>query len=511
MKEESSKIEDKIKSLRDIADVKYSVPKNRTQEYTKRLFKNQEALTYLVRERKLNLTTIENFQLGLSEKNEIVIPIYKENKLIDYKFRSIPPVPKSFRRVQNTETWIFNGDEGFKEAQHKEEIIITEGEMDAVSVWQAGFKNVISLVGGANHISKWIEKLDDIKIIYINLDSDEVGQKAAKELAERIGIEHCINVKLPEKDANDFFRKYTSKDYENVLLNSNKFPIEDVVMLDELFEDVKSNPSNKKDFEFPFPRLQYLTGGFNKSNAIIISAPTSMGKSTFTWNTLVKISEKKIPVMYIPLEDNITFVARRLFNIIGGFSTSRFTEDDWDTVKEKVIDLPFYMYTGQEKFDLEVFEKIIEKGKKLYGIDIFALDHLHFLARRGGDMVQEIGFLIRHLVSLSRIHNVTIFVLVQLRKQQGSDKGWTQMPHMESLSDSAKLQQDAHMVLMLFQQYEKDAIGEVMGQPFIELAVQKNREGNRTLGNKYINYDFDTETGIITEQEEIILGTYEDD
>ena len=123
----------------------------------------------------------------------------------------------------------------------------------------------------------------------------------------------------------------------------------------------------------------------------------------------------------------------------------------------------------------------------MYGIDIFAIDHLHFLATRGGDMVQEIGFLIRHLVTLSRIHNVTIFVLVQLRKQQGSDKGWTQMPHMESLSDSAKLQQDAHMVLMLFQQYEKDAIGEVMGQPFIELAVQKNREGNRTLGNKYVN------------------------
>lgn len=496
MTEGSNKIEEKIKSLRQVTKTDYEVPEDKVSEYTKRLFKNQDALTYyLIRERNLDIKTITNFKLGLSERGELAIPVFKKGNLIDFKFRTLPPEEKGFRRISGTESWVFN-DEGIKVGKEKGEIFITEGEIDAMSIWQAGFKNVISLVSGAGQMGSWIEQLDDIGKVYITLDSDSVGKKAARSLSERIGIERCINVVLTEKDANDFFKKYSSKDFENIVKNSTTFPIEDVTILRDLFEEIRNNPKDIKDYFFPYEELQKLTGGFSRENLITLSAPTSHGKSTFIWNIFVKLAKKGYPVMYLPLEDRMKFFVKRLLNIVNESEINKFESDtEWDELKEKIQNLPFYIYTGYEKFDLTEFEKIVEKGKKLYGIDIFAIDHLHFLARKGGgDITQEIGSIVRELVTLSRKYNISIFLVVQLRKKQASDSGFKQMPHYESMSDSIKIAQDSHMIIMLFKDFDN-----VTGRPFIQLAVHKNREGAITFGENYITYDYDEDTGIIME------------
>lgn len=484
-------IDKKIQSLQEWTKTDYEVPKDKTEEYIKRLIKNEEAYLYLVRERNLSIDTIEHFKLGLSSKNELTIPIYKDEKLIDYKFRTLPPEEKGFRRISNTQTWVFNGDEGFKEGKEKGEIIIVEGEIDCISVWQAGFKNVISLVGGANNIGPWVKELDDLKTIYVNLDSDEPGKKAARVLADRIGTEKCIEIILPEKDPNDFFKKYKSEDYKNVLSNSEKFRMEDVAKLSDLYKEVKETPIYVNDFEYPFESLQNLSGGFSRSNIIVVSAPTSMGKSSFTWNILARLAEKNTPIMYIPLEDNIQFFGRRIFNIIGNRPTWQFSDTEWGDLKKKLVNFPFFVYTGFDKFNLDVLRKLIERGKKLYGIEIFAIDHLHFLISRASDTTQEISHIMREITSLAREKNIVIILLVQIRKKKEGEEGWKKMPNLESLSDSVKISQDAHQVIMLFQDYAGD-------NPYLQVMLQKNRQGAKHLTREdSFNYNIDLTTSII--------------
>src|SRR3990167_9114771 len=227
MSDKTEEINLKIQSLRELKNI----------EYKKRLFKNKEVLTYLIRDRGLKLETIKHFKLGLTEKNLIAIPIYKNNELINYKFRTIPPSEKLFTQVKGCQTWVFN-DEGIKEGKEKKEIIICEGQFDLLSLWQNGFTNVISLNAGTQSIGSWIEELDEIETLNINLDSDDAGKEGAKKLAERLGIEKCINVTLPKKDPNDFFKKYSAEDYKNVLLNSTKFPIQDVINISDLFDEI---------------------------------------------------------------------------------------------------------------------------------------------------------------------------------------------------------------------------------------------------------------------------------
>ena len=486
MKEEiNNKINERLKSLREIADVSYAKPENRNEEYDKRLFKNMEAINYLQYDRKIDYNTIKHFNLGLSEYGELAIPIYKNGELINYKFRTLPPKKKDFKHVKGSEMWIFN-DVGIEEGKKIGEICITEGEIDAISVYQAGFKNVISVTNGTQSTGLWIEKLDEIKKIFINFDNDEAGKAGALKLAERLGIEKCINVVTPSpyKDANDFFLKESPQAYKNLLSNSKKFPIEDVVTLSDFYDEVRQNKTGKKDFEFPYNNLNKVTGGFNRSNLMVVSGETGHGKSTWLINVLVKLAQKGIPVLYMPLEDNPRYIARRIFNILSGMEVSRLDEHNWESLKNIIRDFPFYMYIGQEKLDINIFSQIVERGKKLYNIEIFALDHIHFLAKRVRDMTEEIGYIMRELVEICRKYNISIFNIAHIRKKLGGER--KDMPNIDDLKDSSALKQDAHMVLMIFQRYL-----EFENLTMVDVAIQKNREGNTTPYDKDLLYKFD--------------------
>ena len=89
---------------------------------------------------------------------------------------------------------------------NSESIIITAGELDAVS-WATYGHPAVSIPMGIQN-NNWIESeyewLDQFSTIYINYDSDPKEQEAARTLADRLGLERCLNIELTEyKDAND--------------------------------------------------------------------------------------------------------------------------------------------------------------------------------------------------------------------------------------------------------------------------------------------------------------------
>lgn len=69
-----------------------------------------------------------------------------------------------------------------------ETVVITEGEFDAMAVYQATGLVAISLPNGAHHLPvealPWLEK---VKKIFLWLDADEVGQSNAPKMAEKLG------------------------------------------------------------------------------------------------------------------------------------------------------------------------------------------------------------------------------------------------------------------------------------------------------------------------------------
>jgi len=105
------------------------------------LLDSQEVLDYLAG-RGITRESAVRFRLGLRRRNGtawLAIPHFVGDKAVNVKFRSLPPAEKAFERVSGCRSVLFNAGA----IRGRKEIIVTEGEIDAITLVQAGFKNVV--------------------------------------------------------------------------------------------------------------------------------------------------------------------------------------------------------------------------------------------------------------------------------------------------------------------------------------------------------------------------------
>lgn len=129
-------------------------------------------------------------------------------------------------------------------AKRSKTLLLTESIIDALSLYENGFKNVIPIYG----VNGWIE--DHTKLIqeykpetlYLCFDSDEAGMKASHLIKEKLRSmkEETLRqssgqagiriktpvVKLPVKDINDYFKKYRAEEFEKLLQEANPQSVE---------------------------------------------------------------------------------------------------------------------------------------------------------------------------------------------------------------------------------------------------------------------------------------------
>lgn len=89
--------------------------------------------------------------------------------------------------------------------------MITEGEYDAMSVYQETGIPALSLPQGANSLpDNVLPYLDNFEKIYLWMDNDEAGLMNVPKIASKLGVKRCFiveNSNLKMKDANDVLRQ----------------------------------------------------------------------------------------------------------------------------------------------------------------------------------------------------------------------------------------------------------------------------------------------------------------
>jgi KaiC/GvpD/RAD55 family RecA-like ATPase/5S rRNA maturation endonuclease (ribonuclease M5) len=396
-----------------------------------------EALKYLIEERGMKLSTLQNFHVGYNkEQHEITIPVLKDTELVDYKFRGI--TEKTFRRHQGSETWVVN-ELAFQYAEEDGYLICVEGEFDAMALYQLGFRSVVSTTGGAQGATPWVNKIPDGIRVYIYYDNDEAGQESGQKLAERIGLERCSNITTVEKDANDFLRAgKTKEEFSKVLENSKKFKIKDVFQVNEILDALENNRLKRVDVFSP--RINaHLDGGIPKQSLVTILGKTGVGKSTLLMNSLVHHADGGHPVFLVSLENDLFFTVQRLLEIKYRKPYLDFTKDDWAQIRKDMEDYPFYIDTSMEAFTVDKVNKIIEQAKKLYGIEFFGFDHIGFLPTR--DDPKEISQMVRSFKLLCRKFDIITYMISHVKR---SDDDFVTSDHAKG---SSSIGQDSDIVL----------------------------------------------------------------
>lgn len=189
----------------------------------------------------------------------------RQGEIVHVKYRSI--VDKAFYSSRDTRRIFY----GMKSLDKKPDtIIVVEGEIDQLSMVEAGFSNVLSLPDGSN-VGKQGKKLDCIssaerelseaRRVVIATDNDQAGQDMAGELIARIGLHKCARVHFPDgcKDANDVLLAFGVEGVRRLVASASTPKIEGISTPADFMGDVWDNRFNNGLMGEPFAGMPVLS------------------------------------------------------------------------------------------------------------------------------------------------------------------------------------------------------------------------------------------------------------
>jgi twinkle protein len=164
---------------------------------------------------------------------------FRNGELINIKSRG---KDKDFKLFKDAELIFYNLDATID----NNTIIIVEGEMDALAIYECGFKNVISVPNGAGlgkinleYLDNCIDSFNENTKFILALDNDKAGINLQNELARRLGFENCSKVIFKDcKDANDCLIKYGMKAVIDSINDSKEYPIIGVFNALDIEQDI---------------------------------------------------------------------------------------------------------------------------------------------------------------------------------------------------------------------------------------------------------------------------------
>lgn len=218
----------------------------------------------------------------------------RNEELVNIKFRG---KGKDFKMNSGSELIFYNLDA----IKGEEAAVIVEGEIDCLSLHEAGIYNVISVPNGAaggksqlKYLDNCWKDLEHLQAVTLFTDKDGPGQQLAAELARRIGKDKCFTVTIPDdcKDANDILVKYGRDKLKEVVSQSRQWPLEGVLGMDDLFEQVQHY------YEHGYPKgASAKIGAFDDlltfagSQITVVTGPPGSGKSEFIDNICVNLAK----------------------------------------------------------------------------------------------------------------------------------------------------------------------------------------------------------------------------
>ncbi|MBU4131531.1 MAG: bifunctional DNA primase/helicase [Proteobacteria bacterium] len=185
-------------------------------------------------------------------KGWVKFPYFYNSVCVNIKYRT---GTKDFRQEKGGKKCLWRRDKAM--GSEKKVLIITEGEMDALSCVVAGYEAVSIPDGAPSENSKnFNTKFDFLKNtegffdrfekIILAGDDDAPGKRAIQELGRRIGVERCYVLEYPAgcKDSNDVLVKHGKNTLKSVIEKAKPFPVEGIVSPTSLTDIVLREYSN---------------------------------------------------------------------------------------------------------------------------------------------------------------------------------------------------------------------------------------------------------------------------
>lgn len=238
----------------------------------------------------------------------------------------------------------------------------------------------------------------------------------------------------------------------------------------EYFTDTK-----KAKYNLGFKKLDDAIGGLDNGDTLVIAARPAVGKSAFTLQIIRKFGRDGIKTGYFNLEMSKKQIYERAIASASGIEMNRIRRGIRFLNNEKQL-----FKEGNEKLKTETNVHIISGTQTIKNIraiqkknnfQIIVIDYLQLInpdMKRNGNRAAEVGDISRGLKAIARDFNIPVIALSQLNRV--SELNRDKEPTMSELRESGDIEQDASVILMLWNPNIDDASEKM-------IKVEKSRNG----------------------------------
>ena len=465
-----------------------SVPKNENNESLHLLsnFLGERGINYERVKDKFQIVTAKRYFKSkgdiLGGEVDAIGFVYGKKEAIKWR----PLNDKRF--TQDGAARIFWGVDEARAAAEANTIVITEGEIDALSVGASIIDDqivVMSVPNGApqrvsnrrvdpsednkfNYVWEAKDLIEDCEKIILAVDFDEAGEALREELARRIGRGKCYQVNYPNecKDMNDVLVRYGEGAVRKLVDEAEPMPLEGVYMVDDYRAEVNHLYNNgiigglstgmapvDDLFTIVQGQLSVVTGvpGSGKSE-FIDQLMVNLAK-TYDWKFAVASFENPPPLHIAKLAEKI--VGKPFFN----GPNQRMDKEESEQVLEYIND--HWMFLEQRSGEAATIDSILDRARSAIlrkGIRGLVIDPYNYIANTtaADNEHQSINDMLTRLVSFARSHEVHIWFIAHPSKMPTDQSGATAVPKGMNISGSASFFAKADLGITVHQNANKE-------------------------------------------------------
>ncbi len=240
--------------------------------------------------------------------------------------------------------------------------------------------------------------------------------------------------------------------------------------------------------------IDSLTGGWQKSDLIVIAARPGMGKTGLALTLTINAALNGGAVAFFSLEMSNSQLVKRMISILGSISghkirNRRLSADDLKIAAQTVdiIDrLPIYL-DDTPGINVSELRAKCRRLKRQHDIKLVIVDYLQLMTflpegsvNKNSIREQEVAGISRALKGLAKELNVPVIALSQLSRAVET-RGGAKRPQLSDLRESGAVEQDSDQVAFIYRPEYYGILEDEAGcslKEVAEIIFAKNRHGD---------------------------------
>lgn len=446
------------KEFLGLRDEDFGIKKHKTKEWlapspadrnnTRLTEPNSKVMDYLTLERRLDPIVIAKAKVGETKDGEwIVIPYFEAGEKEAFHIKRL----KVDRPNGKKEMFASTGTKRSLYGKHLidenvSELVITEGELDALSFHSWGIP-AVSVPNGVSDFVwvdvdwEWLERFEKI---YVCMDGDEPGKLVAPEICKKLGLHRCFIVELPKKDANEcLVGGIKREEIIKCLEKAKAIELDEIKRPDEYTEEVHDYYSvdwSKRGWDTPwYPALPWRV---RKAEFTILSGFSGGGKTIALNQLAIHLITQGCKTMIASLEIKPGMTLYNMTRCALGKKQS--TRDEIEGCISWLNESVFFL-DCIGTVSVNRLMSAMEYARKRHGIDVFIIDSLFKCGLDPTDFGSQREFADR-LTSFCNNTGAHVILVAHARKTQNGNE--FAVPSKSDVAGSSDLTNAAFNVII---------------------------------------------------------------